>query len=257
MSRSYVFPLALVALFAGFSVSCTSDDGQAAAALTHEGPRVRVGDGEAWTRVTLAPDGTPEEVAAVFTSGALRNLPDDHGHAHEFTLTMPSAAAVAPYDHVTLDWNAHGHAPPGVYDVPHYDIHFYFVDAAARDRIGPHDSVQFNRPLPPEMLAPMYVETPGGVPRMGAHVVDGLSPEIAGTGAFAHTFIYGKYDGELNFLEPMAAMTFLEAEPDVEATVRRPERYGRRGYFPGAYAIRYDADADTYAVALTELEFVD
>jgi hypothetical protein len=26
---------------------------------------------------------------------------------------------------VGLNWNPHGHIPPGVYDLPHFDFHFY------------------------------------------------------------------------------------------------------------------------------------
>ena len=258
MSPSNALPMLLLLGLAvvGFGVSCTCDDDHGATApLTLTGPRVPVGEGEAWTRVRLGAAGEPLEVAAVFTSAALRGLPahSDHGPAHEYTLAMPLTADVPPYDHVTLDWNAAGYAPPGVYDVPHFDVHFYFLDADERAGIGPGDTAAFNRPLPPALLPPMYIETPGGVPRMGAHVVDGLSPEIAGTGPFTHTFIYGKYDGELVFLEPMVSMDFLAERRDAEAVVRRPERYGRDGYFPGTYAIRYDADADEYSVSLEAL----
>ena len=24
-----------------------------------------------------------------------------------------------------LNWNPHGHIPPGIYDRPHFDVHFY------------------------------------------------------------------------------------------------------------------------------------
>jgi len=256
MSRLSIF---LLLLITGFGVSC--DDSESTSELptekVFEGTIISVGDGTAWSRVTLGPDGKPSEVAAVFTSGALRNLPGGHGHAHEFVLAMPSDASVEPYDHITLDWNAHGHAPPGIYDVPHYDIHFYFIDAAERDLIGPHDSTEFNRPLPESMLPPMYIETPGGVPRMGAHVIDALSPEIAGTGAFTHTFIYGKYDGEINFVEPMAAMTFLESKERAMRSIRRPDNYGLSGYFPGEYVIDYDQISDTYSVSLMDLRQYD
>ena len=236
--------------------SCGDDDEPAAPTeQVFTGERVAVGQGEAWTEVTLAADGSPQSLAAVFTEAALEGLPTGHTPpAHEYVLRLPADAALAPYDHVTLDWNAHGHAPPGVYDLPHFDVHFYFMSGAQRDAIGPHDSVAFDAPLPAEMLPPMYLETPGGVPRMGAHVIDLMSPEIAGTGAFTHTFIYGKYDGRLNFLEPMVAEDFLRGRPDVEVSIRRPERYGVSGHLPGAYRVRYEEATGTYRVALTDLE---
>ena len=259
MSRSLaLLPAACAAALFALLPACRPED--LPGAETFAGPRVAVGAGEAWTEVTLAADGAPLAVAAAFTRDALRDLPpppSDHGGhvpANEFVLALPEEAPVASYDHVTLDWNAAGHAPPGVYDVPHFDVHFYFIDAAERDLIGPFDSVAFNRPLPADLLPPHYIETPGGVPRMGAHVVDGLSPEIAGTGPFTHTLIYGKYDGALNFLEPMVAMSMLEEERDASARVRRPTRYGLEGYFPGVYSVRYDEADDTYRVVLFDLE---
>jgi hypothetical protein len=252
------FPILLLGCLACFTLSCDDEDDNASPNQPTEftGTPVAIGDGEAWTRVTVGPDGEPTAVAAVFTRGALQNLPVDPNppHAHEFTLAMPGEVSVAPYDHVTLDWNEFGHEPPGVYDVPHFDVHFYFIDGPARDLITPNDTAGFNRPLPAAMLAPMYLETPGGVPRMGAHVIDLMSPEIAGTGVFNHTFIYGKFDAELTFLEPMVAISSLDSDVDIEATIRRPDNYGRSGHFPGKYTITYDEATDTYSVSLSDLE---
>ncbi len=49
----------------------------------------------------------------------------------------------------------------------------------------------------------------GGVPQMGAHWVDVTSPELNGS-TFAQTFIYGSYDGQVNFYEPMITLDFLK-----------------------------------------------
>ena len=234
--------------------ACDDDDANPQPALL-TGPEVTVGDGEAWTEITYAANGEPTSVAVVFTEDALDNLPTGSPHAHEFLLPLPEEADVQPYTHATLDWNQHGHAPPGVYDVPHFDIHFYFISEAERDLIGPNDSTEFNRPLPEAQLPPMYLETPGGVPRMGAHVIDLQSPEVAGSGEFTHTLIYGKYNGELNFLEPMAAESFLRTQPDVTVPVRRPQSFGRSGYFPENYRISFDAATRTYRIGLLDLSY--
>ena len=233
---------------------CSDDDDPVAAPSVLTGNAVAVGDGQAWTEVTLDPDGSPTGLYVVMTPAALDNLPDDHLPAHEFTLPLPTGADVAPYDHATLDWNAHGHAPPGVYDVPHFDVHFYFMSEAERDLIGPNDTTEFNRPLPAAQLPDMYLETPGGVPRMGAHVIDLQSPEVNGSGPFTHTYIYGKYDGQLTFIEPMVAESFLRSQPDVVVAIRQPQSYGRGGYFPSHYVIRYDAATDRYRIGLTNLD---
>ncbi len=247
----------LCALFIVVSFpSCDDDDGAGLpqpAVLS--GPQVSVGDGQAWTEITYDPDGEPSEMAVVFTEAAMENLPTGSPHAHEFLLPMPSSATVAPNTHATLDWNEHGHAPPGVYDVPHFDIHFYFISQAERGLIGPNDTTEFNRPLPADQLPEMYIETPGGVPRMGAHVVNAMSPEVNGSGPFTHTFIYGKYDGQLNFLEPMAAESWLRTYPNITVPIRQPQSFGRSGYFPREYSITFDDNMNTFRVALRD--FVD
>ena len=236
-------------------LTACDDDEATPGPATLRGPQVDVGDGDAWTEVTFGPDGAPSTLAVVFTEGALDNLPTGAAHAHEFLLPLPAEADIEPYTHATLDWNQHGHAPPGVYDVPHFDIHFYFISEAERNLIGPHDTLEFNRPLPEEQLPPMYLETPGGVPRMGAHVIDLQSPEVAGTGDFTHTLIYGKYDGELNFLEPMVAESFLRTRPDITVPVRRPQSYGRSGYYPDTYQVSFDPSTGTYRVGLLGLSY--
>ena len=65
-------------------------------------------------------------------------------------------------------------------------------------------------------MAPLYLETPDGVPRIGAHIIDLMSLEIAGTGKFAYTFIYGKYDGELKFQETMMTKEFIDSKEQIE-----------------------------------------
>ncbi|WP_116105641.1 hypothetical protein [Lewinella sp. IMCC34191] len=139
-----------------------------------------------------------------------------------------------------------------MYDVPHFDIHFYFISEAERNLIGPYDTMEFNRPLPAVQLPEMYIETPGGVPRMGAHVVDAISPEVNGTGPFTHTFIFGKYNGQLNFLEPMAAESWLRTFPDVYVPIRQPQTYGLSGYFPEAYVIQFAEEDRSFRVGLRD-----
>ena len=53
----------------------------------------------------------------------------------EYQLSLPPEAAGSGYDHVTVDWNPHGHIPEGVYNVPHFDFHFYVIDSTARNAI--------------------------------------------------------------------------------------------------------------------------
>lgn len=244
----------LILLSALLCWGCDKDSANEARTL--EGPKVAVGDGQAWTFVTLDNQEEPTRLGVRFSASALQNLPTGSPHGDEFMLALPSEISVEPYDHVTLDWNEHGHEPMHVYDLPHFDLHFYFMSPAQRDRIGPFDSTEFNRPLPADYLPPDYLETPGGVPRMGAHIIDLLSPEIAGTGVFTHTFIYGKYDGKVNFLEPMVTKATLDARTEVSQEIRWPEAWQREGYYPRQYHISFDAGTETYSIYLDELQWM-
>ncbi|WP_116105640.1 DUF5602 domain-containing protein [Lewinella sp. IMCC34191] len=98
IGASSLFTLCLLLL-----PSCGDDDDSAATPITLSGEEIIVGDGLAWTEVTLSANGEPTEVAVVFTEGALENLPTGSPHAHEFLLPLPARAVVPPYTHATLD----------------------------------------------------------------------------------------------------------------------------------------------------------
>ena len=222
-----------------------------------EGPKVAVGNGHAWTFIITNDILEPQTIGIRFNESALQNLPTGSMHADEFQLSMPPELSVPPFNHATLDWNEMGHEPPGVYDIPHFDMHFYFISPSQRDQIAPTDTAAFNKPLEPQHLAPDYLELPGGVPRMGSHIIDLLSPEIAGTGTFTHTFIYGKYNATINFLEPMVSKPFLDSKTTITKPIRWPERWQETGYYPEQYTISYDATTSTYSIALEGLTWQD
>ncbi len=87
---------------------------------------------------------------------------------------------------------------------------------------------------------------------MGAHAIDPASPEFHQK-PFTHTFIFGFYDAEMIFLEPMASLEYLNTRPEVSAPVKQPEVYARRMYFPEIFAIRYNDGQQYYEIALEEL----
>ncbi|MGG5890767.1 DUF5602 domain-containing protein [Falsiroseomonas sp. HC035] len=101
-----------------------------------EGPRQALGRGQAFTWVGLDAAGMPISLGIGLTQAALAGLPDE---MVGFNLALPAQARALGYDHVGLDWAPRGHEPPGVYDRPHFDIHFYRVSAAALERIVPED----------------------------------------------------------------------------------------------------------------------
>ncbi|MGH7507185.1 MAG: DUF5602 domain-containing protein, partial [Longimicrobiales bacterium] len=169
----------------------------------------------------------------------------------EYVLAMPERNPT-PFRHVLIDWNPGGHEPPGIYDLPHFDFHFYTITDAERRDIDPADPAFADKAArfpAADHTPPGYTAIPGAVPFMGAHWVDPTSPELNGE-TFTQTFIYGSWDGALIFAEPMITKDFLESRPDFERPIPVPERRAEPGYYPANYSIRWDAPSREYRVAL-------
>jgi hypothetical protein len=227
------------------------------------GPPAQVGRGLARTYVVLdARDGQRAvELGVALDEGAMRGLPADEG-MYMYDLRLP-ARSPAPYQFVQLDWNARGHPPMGVYTEPHFDFHFYVISKAERDAIVPTDpafAAKGNH-LPPEAYRPAFhapLAPPGGapadaaVPMMGVHWFDVRSPEFNG-GSFARTFIYGSWDGQVTFYEPMITRAYLLSRPDAVDPIAVAPQVRQRGRYPTAYRVSYDAQSREYRVALSGL----
>jgi len=215
-----------------------------------KGPAVPVGRGMAQTWATLDPAGAPLAVGVTLSEGTLVNLPAETA---SWVLRFHPKAAAAPFTHVLLDYNPQGHEPPGIYDLPHFDVHFYTVPVEERLLIQPNDPGFAVDPLP-QYIPAAYMKVPGGVPQMGSHWVDLLSPEFNG-GAFTQTYIWGTFDGEVTFFEPMVAKAYLESEPHQTLALRQPQAYQRDGYYPMSYRIEKLENPARYEIALEDLTF--
>lgn len=256
--------LVLLAAAATALGACTPSDASEPAVRTAYGEAVRVGNGTARTYVTMQGDA-PREVGVAFEEAALSGLPDHHapggieiepGHfTFEHVLSLP-ARNPTPYRHVVVNWNPTGHEPNGIYNLPHFDFHFYMISEAERakiDRSDPEFQRRAERQPLPELVPQGYVlPAPLGVPGMGVHWVDPRSPELNGE-TFTQTFIFGAWDGKVIFAEPMITRAFLESKRDFSAPLPAPKKYGASGYYPTGYSIRWDEAAKEYRVALTGL----
>ena len=130
--------------------------------------------------------------------------------------------------HVFLNWNPAGHEPPGIYDLPHFDFHFYLVPDA--ERVASTDMAKINiQPAADYVPANHMAGAP--VPQMGLHWLDLASPELSGA-KFTQTFIYGSYDGKVTFIEPMITKEFLLNTTNFERSIPQPAKYQRAGYYP-------------------------
>lgn len=226
---------------------------------TYLGAPKPLGQGTARAFVTLDPAGNPTAIGVILTEAALTGLPTEPpagADGWEYVLPLPREAAATGYDHVGLDWNPHGHIPPGVYTVPHFDFHFYMISEEARAKITAHgdDRERARKQPSPDLMPAGYVLPPGTeVPRMGAHAINPSAGEFQGRG-FTKTFIYGFYDGQLIFVEPMIAKAFLDRKSDVTEPVTLPRRYARLGSYPTRFSVRYDPVRREHTVALEGLQ---
>jgi hypothetical protein len=211
------------------------------------------------------PMGAPMGAASHGGHGAAKG-PMKHAAGNILVLRLP-AQSPAPYRFAQLDWNPQGHPPAGVYGAPHFDFHFYRTSIAARDAISPADPQRFAaeaRNLPTGDFVPAGYIVPGdpagqAVPQMGVHWFDTQAPELRGLFGggtpepFTKTFIYGSWNGEITFYEPMVTRAYLLSRPDVVTPIRVAAQNPEPGWYPTSYRVSYDAQAKEYRVALTGL----
>lgn len=178
-------------------------------ANTFYGPQVQMGDGKARSFIILKKSGMPLELGYEMTQGAMFNLPQDEHDFGAATFVLPlhqKALQATAFDHLVINWNVNGHEPPGVFNIPHFDFHFYMITLAQQMAIPPYavNPTGFDNLPPPASWPAAFFPTPGGVPQMGRHWIStSFAPP------FIHTFIYGSYDGRFIFMEPMVTRQFL------------------------------------------------
>lgn len=218
------------------------------------GAEVAFGTGTAHSWVRLDSQDQPQEIGVSMSADAVAALGEDMIFA---TLPLPEAALDAGYDHVSLDWMPHGHHPAGLFDMPHFDVHFYFTSEAERLAIDPKDPDYMTKAAsyPDRMFMPAdYAPPPqpDPVPAMGEHWLDMTHPIFSGT-PFDHVFIYGSWDGAVTFLEPMVTLDVIASREPFTTEIKQPEAVAETGWYPTRYTISYNPETDTHDVVLVGL----
>jgi hypothetical protein len=180
------------------------------------------------------------------------------------------ARAQLPFKWISVNWNAEGHHPPPpkpgeapappIYARPHFDFHFFAWDRERIEAIAPGPCGEFvdcgdfergRKSIPPRYVPEGHVDLGIVVPRMGNHLLDSRSPELVDPATpFTRTFIYGAFDGELIFWEPMITFDFLRRTGDACFEIRQPAAYRKAGYYPTRYCIRTQAGTKQHTVSL-------
>lgn len=217
-----------------------------------KGPRIMLGNDSIRSWISIKKEtGMPVEIGIVIPPKAFEGLPenDDHGS----TIIVPlhlKAKQLTPFDHIGLNWNPHGHVPIGIFDTPHFDIHFYTISVEEQMAIpawSPSTDALFNN-YPPSGYYPADYGTPPGPataePQMGKHWSPNNLPDYL---PFSKIMIYGSYNGKVIFVEPMVTLDYFLSKPDFSASYSQPEKFEKAGNYPTKYNIYYDwATGNTY-----------
>ncbi|ALW86450.1 hypothetical protein AUC43_15970 [Hymenobacter sedentarius] len=232
--------------------SATEEAAKADKTKTFYGPAVPLGQGVGRAWVMVDATGTPLSIGVDLSAKSVLNQGTTQV---DYVFQLPKQVAVPPFDHIELGWNPQGHEPEHVYDVPHFDLHFYMIPSSVQATIPFLAPPAMDVALAPKYVAPAYILTPGLVPNMGAHLVDVLSAEFQPGGVFTKTFIYGSYKGNLIFLEPMFTLAYLSEQKTETTPIRQPSAFQRAGYYPTSYTISYDDSPKQYHISLDNLTY--
>ena len=260
-----------VALFAAaalaVSLTACSSTAQASKTGTFYGSELALGKGKVKTYVVTGDDGKPTELGFAFDAATFQGLPEPpHAEAGpplpSQPLYFPDEAKGVAVDHGTFDFVPGGHPPPGVFDLPHFDVHFFYLTQEEVVEINPKSANFAGRgmKLPDEKFVPedfgAIPNTPpeeAVVPGMGQHLVDMTVPPVPGEYKFTEVILNGSWDGKYAFVEPMVAIDYLLSKPNVTNDLKLPQEYQKTGLYPTKYSITYDAASDTYEISLNGL----
>jgi hypothetical protein len=181
---------------------------------------------------------------------------------HERILPLPSEVARradVPFKWVLANWNPRGHIPLGVFDTPHFDVHFYIepienIFAIERGTCGAEKvrCDQFataRKPLPQNYLPANFQDLGLVAPAMGNHLLDPDDHVFHGQKFMRH-WIYGAYDGRVIFYEEMVDLAYMLKTVEECRPIQSPPAVAVSGYYPTRSCVRHTAGRDEYAVSL-------
>lgn len=259
---------ATVATIAFCPVSFAHGGGDDSPARTqqHYGNTATLGGGVVKTYVVLGDkkdEATnhkpPIALGAEIPLASLNSLPSD---TTALIIDFPIQARQTPFQYMMIDWNPQGHPPAGIYDKPHFDFHFYIQDWDEVMAIAPGSCSGLAcdayeraiKPVPAAFVPSGYIDVGSVVPYMGNHLIDATSPEFNGK-PFTRTWLYGAYDGQVTFYEPMITLQSLISEPNQCTSIKQPEQYADSGYYPTKYCTEYDRDNSVYRIFVKDFVY--
>ena len=281
--------LSVVPLVAMFLTACASlGRGSTAPAARLLGGQTELGKGTVSSYAELNRQAEPTGIGVVFSPTALDELPtggsDFHHcfdrnrdgtidrateclHSYEYVIPLPDAVARRgdiPFKWVLLNWNPVGHIPPGIYDVPHFDVHFYIepianIFAVVSGPCGPEfvrcDQFEVaKQPPPANYVPPDFRDVDAVAPAMGNHLIDLTGPEF-NKQPFTRSWIYGVYGGRVIFYEEMVTRAVLLNKPQSCSPMKSPKAVATSGFYPTVSCLRHNAMTGETTVSLETFVF--
>jgi hypothetical protein len=254
--KNYSFVLFSI-VAASFLSSCKQSDSPvttASKAATYFGQSLPFsGDSiRSWIKTDV--NGNPSSIGVTFKQSAFVSLESQSDTM--FVMSLPFLALgpdafgilAPPFDHIEVDWSKNGDPKPSVYDVAHFDVHFFVVSEGAQNAVmAGSDSLTTGmdtKYLPSGYMLDMNAEA-----MMGVHAMDTTGKEFHNQ-PFDHTLMYGFYQGNLYFMEPMVAKTYLDSKTNFSADIRQPQAFKKSGWYPTKYNIGFDGTSNTYTISI-------
>lgn len=253
-----------------------------------QGAIAEIGNGWVESFAEIDDQGVPQAIGITFSKTAFEELPsnltdgnrctdlDNNGaidihneclHWHERVLPLPSEMSRKqdmPFKWVLMNWNPQGHMPEGVWNTPHFDVHFYIepiekIFSLMPGPCGPEkircDQYEIaKKPVPANLIHKDFVDVGAVAPAMGNHLIDPTGPEFDGA-PFTRSWIYGAYDGRIIFYEEMLSLNYLKSGPNECFPIKTTPEVDKSGYYPSTICTRFSTADSSVSVSIEDFTY--
>ncbi len=197
-----------------------------------------------WTMPLATVSGVPETTTADFVAAV--GVPE--------ALTKQTVVLGLDYSFLPK-----GHAPPGVYDIPHWEWHIFGMPEPVFETIDcSNENVPSQDDLPSNYVYLPYPFVLVCVPRQGGvHVYDQTAPEF-NRERFTKAFALTVYAGQFASIEPKVSRDVLLARKSfsMPAPVMKTLRRSTPTLYPSKLDAVYDQASDAYTFTLSAFKSV-
>jgi hypothetical protein len=239
-ARAAALSLVLVAASAGAGM---------AANRTEEGAARTINGARVTTWSVMDDNDRVQQVGVTIPLSVIAHPPASPGHGPAgavAVLPFPARVQQTTYmNHLEMHWNPQGH-PPAIFQVPHFDFHFYDEPESDVMSISAMDAT----PPAAEYLPKGYIY-PGKDTfemQMGVHTLD----PAALTQPFTAVMIGGCDKGRMNFIEPMVTQAYLLDRKDFTLDTPVPAKFAHTTMYPMKFQGKYDRKSDTYRLTFSD-----